>query len=128
LTKPADLLTLCLNIVANIVNVNFRVEHNRGLHAEVIDRAATRIVSVPEGQFASYEALTFAELLGGHLAATIWVLLGAAAWMAILDLRGLVRRRASRWAAALRPAPANLWLPWQIISGLRAWWPLVSCR
>jgi branched-chain amino acid transport system permease protein len=74
--------------------------------------AVTRIIFVPQGEFLSYAALSLGLLQMGRVPGTVWVLLGAAALVAVLEAAAALRegRPAALWriAALYLVAPALL--------------------
>lgn len=64
--------------------------------AIVLVYAVTRIVLIPQGQFVSYGALTFAGFLTGKTPGTVWLLFGGSIWAASLEIRDRIKRKSSR--------------------------------
>lgn len=61
----------------------------------------TRVILVPQGQFVTYGALTYAMLAGGQAPGTGWLLLGLGLAAAALDLPRALRRRDMRGAGRI---------------------------
>jgi branched-chain amino acid transport system permease protein len=59
--------------------------------ALVLVFAVTRVIFIPQGEFIAYGALTLAAFQTGTTPATLWLLLGGAALVAVVDAIGAVR-------------------------------------
>jgi len=70
--------------------------------ALVLAFAVTRVIFIPQGEFVAYGALTLVAVQTGHLPGTLWLLLGAGALVAVVDL--VLAARSQRW----RNVPAML--------------------
>lgn len=64
--------------------------------ALVLVFAVTRVIFIPQGEFVSYGALTLASLQMGKLPGTAWLLLGAGAAVAAVELVQALRLGAAR--------------------------------
>ncbi|MEZ5764243.1 MAG: branched-chain amino acid ABC transporter permease [Xanthobacteraceae bacterium] len=82
--------------------------------ALVLIFAVTRVILIPQGEFVTFGALTYATLAAGKMPGTVWlaVLMGAVAFM--FDLWTL--RHAFRPRPLLRSAALNLGLPLAILA------------
>ena len=85
--------------------------------ALVLVFAVTRVIFIPQGEFVAFGALTLAGLQAGKTPATLWLLLGLSAVVAVVELvvalrNGLVRRLAGAlgWNLAYPAAVALLCL------------------
>ena len=80
--------------------------------------AVTRVILIPQGEFVTYGALTYASLSAGHVPGTarLAVAMGIVAFG--LDL--FVARRSLHGRLVLRALAVNIVLPWAIF-GL-TWW------
>ncbi len=80
--------------------------------------AVTRVIFVPQGEYVSMAALTYATLQLGTVPGTVWLLIGGGAICFAADALGAWR---SRHAAALgKSALLNLVLP-LVLAGIAAW-------
>ena len=82
--------------------------------ALVLIFAVTRVILIPQGEFVTFGALTYATLAAGKMPGTVWlaVLMGAVAF--VFDLWAL--RHAFRPRALLHSAVLNLGLPLAILA------------
>jgi branched-chain amino acid transport system permease protein len=86
--------------------------------ALVLVFAVTRVIFIPQGEFVAYGALTLASLQLGNRPGTLWLLLGASALVALVEIATALRtgrsRRIPRILGVYAVAPAIL--------GLLTWW------
>jgi branched-chain amino acid transport system permease protein len=82
--------------------------------ALVLVFAVTRVILIPQGEFVTFGALTYATLAAGKLPGTVWlaVLMGAVAFL--FDLWSM--RLSFRLSRVLRSAALNLALPLAILA------------
>lgn len=69
--------------------------------ALVLAFAVTRVIFIPQGEFVAYGALTLATLQAGRLPGTVWLLVIAGAFVAVIELIGAARRRNGRGLPAM---------------------------
>lgn len=108
--------------------------------ALVLVFAVTRVIFIPQGEFVALGALTLASLQTGKTPGTLWLLLGAGAAVALIDLAQALRRGSHRrvprilaWnliypglvaAVIFMLKPAEMAMPLQIILTLMLVVPL----
>jgi branched-chain amino acid transport system permease protein len=87
--------------------------------ATVLVFTVTRVIFIPQGEFAAYGALTLAILQTGKIPGTVWLLLILAVLAALMD--GAAEWQRHRQAAsALKAALKTLAIP-AVVAGLTAW-------
>ncbi len=96
--------------------------------ALVLVFTVTRVIFIPQGEFVAFGALTLAAFQAGKTPGTLWLLLGAGALVALLDLTAVARtgayRRAPRillWSLVYPALIAAL-----VFFGQPALWPLAA--
>ncbi len=87
--------------------------------ATVLVFAVTRVIFIPQGEFVAYGALTLAMLQLGKVPGTVWLMLGLAVLVAVLDAVRAAREGRATAQVALATGKTLL-LP-AVISGL-TWW------
>ena len=87
--------------------------------ATVLVFAVTRVIFIPQGEFVAYGALTLAMLQLGRVPGTVWLMLGLALLVTVLDAaRGV--REGRPLAQTARAAAKTLLLP-AVITAI-TWW------
>lgn len=90
--------------------------------ALIVVYAVTRIICIPQGEFISFSALSFAMMQTGRVPGTIYLLLAAGVLVVVLDGAQSLRQRSY---AQFRPLLLmNIGLP-LAVSGL-VWWSVNS--
>ena len=77
--------------------------------ALVLVFTVTRVIFIPQGEFVAYGALTLASLQAGKVPGTVWLLLAAGAWVALID--GIALLREKRYAKLPPLLIFNIGLP-----------------
>jgi branched-chain amino acid transport system permease protein len=88
--------------------------------ALVLVFAVTRAIFIPQGEFVAYGALTLAMLQMGKLPGTVWLLLGMAAVVVVLDVAKALRQGDQAMSAVALGAVKTLALP-VVVAGITAW-------
>ena len=79
--------------------------------ALVLVFAVTRVILIPQGEFVTYGALSYAMLSAGHVPGTAWLALAMGVVAFGLDL--FAARRALRLKPVGRAFALNIALPWR---------------
>jgi branched-chain amino acid transport system permease protein len=82
--------------------------------ALVLVFAVTRVILIPQGEFVTYGALTYASLASGQLPGT--ARLAVAMGLVAFGLDLFAGRRALHWRLVARTLPINIVLPWVILA------------